>query len=271
MNKITEAELEFKKLVQESPDQRIGWENLAWLSMYRGRYREALTYQDRIIEVATKETNKSPLGGAHAERAFWFQFLLGDRVSANKEIEKAIEFQQTGNAGFYFALLNAYLEIGEYEKARSIAKNQLSSIVTSQKIENQINALTNKRANNFGSAIESFEALHPGKATLDEKNLFDLAQCYLAINQPEKAIDKLQKIQGSYNNYWKRFAGDYWSTIYPKSFYLLGEAYEQKNDNQHASEAYQKLLTIWKDADKDIPEYVNVKVRLAKLKGMTTR
>jgi len=55
------------------------------------------------------------------------------------------------------------------------------------------------------------------------------------------------------------------------SFLLLGKAYEKKGDTQLAIQNYEKFLDLWKDADKDLPDLIDAKKRLAKLKEMSNK
>ncbi len=95
------------------------------------------------------------------------------------------------------------------------------------------------------------------------------AQCYLATNQLENAIDALQRLQGSYTLIFGTPPDR--ARVLAKSFYLLGKVYEKKGDKNRATESYQELLKLWKDADKDIPELVDAKARVAKLRAVTTK
>jgi eukaryotic-like serine/threonine-protein kinase len=44
-----------------------------------------------------------------------------------------------------------------------------------------------------------------------------------------------------------------------------GRAYAMQNDTAKAKAAYQDFLTLWKDADPDIPIFVAAKAEYAKL------
>jgi len=46
----------------------------------------------------------------------------------------------------------------------------------------------------------------------------------------------------------------------------LGRAYAKQGDTAKAKAAYQDFLTLWKDADDDIPVLVAAKVEYAKLR-----
>ena len=45
----------------------------------------------------------------------------------------------------------------------------------------------------------------------------------------------------------------------------LGRAYVMQGDNRKAKAAYENFLTLWKDADPDIPIYQQAKAEYAKL------
>jgi hypothetical protein len=53
--------------------------------------------------------------------------------------------------------------------------------------------------------------------------------------------------------------------------FLFGKIHERKNEKKLAIENYEKLLDIWKSADKDLPDYVDAKKRLAKSKGIPAK
>jgi len=49
------------------------------------------------------------------------------------------------------------------------------------------------------------------------------------------------------------------------------QIYEKKGDNQLAIQNYEKFLDLWKDADEDLPDLIDAKKRLAKLKEMSNK
>ena len=53
--------------------------------------------------------------------------------------------------------------------------------------------------------------------------------------------------------------------IYPKYHYRLAKLYEEKGWITKAIKQYEKFLEIWKNADKDLPELIDAKARLALL------
>ena len=91
---------------------------------------------------------------------------------------------------------------------------------------------------------------------------YELAGCYYETGQNEKAIEVLQKTQKLYSH----MLPFYRAAVYPRSHYLLGKIYEQKGDEKLAIASFEKFLSLWKAADKDLPESVDAKQRLAKLR-----
>jgi tetratricopeptide (TPR) repeat protein len=53
--------------------------------------------------------------------------------------------------------------------------------------------------------------------------------------------------------------------IYAKSYYMLGQIFEQKDWKGKAIESYEKFLDLWKDADPGITELKDAKMRLEAL------
>ncbi|MBI4811542.1 MAG: hypothetical protein HY800_08935 [Ignavibacteriales bacterium] len=51
----------------------------------------------------------------------------------------------------------------------------------------------------------------------------------------------------------------------------MGKVYEKKGDKKQAIENYRTFLNLWKNADKDLPDYIDAKKRLAKLEGTAAR
>ncbi len=259
------AETEFNKLIRESrpsADQRVGYRNLAWLFIYRGKYREALRLYDKIIEIDLKDGNKSRLASTYAVKAFWLISLTDDKEGARQTFQKALAIQTTGDIFFNIPLFYAYLALGDYEKALSVGK-QL--VVILPHYEDNVNASVYMAKGEFYAAIQRFLAVPLKVPIQNEILVYKLAQCYVETGQPDKAIEELRRIETSYSNYF-RFTGiDFRVLVYPKTLFLLGKVYEAKGGKKLAIEYYEKLLTLWKDADKDLPELVDAKSRLAKL------
>lgn len=55
--------------------------------------------------------------------------------------------------------------------------------------------------------------------------------------------------------------------FYPKSVFLLGKIQESRGQLKQAGDSYRKFLSLWNSADRDLPELLEAKARLAKLVG----
>ncbi len=88
-----------------------------------------------------------------------------------------------------------------------------------------------------------------------------LAQAYYLNGELDKAITEYERLitfdPNSQDRRW----------IHPKYYYLLAKLYEEKDWKGKAIEQYEKFLELWKDADEDLPEFIDAKARLARLKG----
>ncbi|MBD3341874.1 MAG: protein kinase [Candidatus Lokiarchaeota archaeon] len=90
---------------------------------------------------------------------------------------------------------------------------------------------------------------------------YHFAECFLKIEEFDMAVQSLTKLQAKWDDGFSR------PIFYPKSFYLLGKAYEKKGDRKRAIECYEKLLNLWKKADQDLPVLIDTKTRLKRLTG----
>ncbi len=87
-----------------------------------------------------------------------------------------------------------------------------------------------------------------------------LARAYTQQGELDKAITEYERLITSIPN-----EGDI-CLIHPMFNYRLARLYEQKGWSEKAIAQYDKLLNIWKYADEDLPELIDAKARLAKLR-----
>jgi serine/threonine protein kinase/tetratricopeptide (TPR) repeat protein len=86
-----------------------------------------------------------------------------------------------------------------------------------------------------------------------------LARSYLKNGELNRAINEYKRLTNSDPNSRGRLL------IHPNYHYRLAKLYEQKGWMENAIEQYEIFLKIWKDADKNLPEFVDAKKRLANL------
>jgi hypothetical protein len=121
---------------------------------------------------------------------------------------------------------------------------------------------------NASEAIESLRAATPyelGQTTFSTFGwtalypVYVRGEAYLAAHQASEAAAEFQKIldhSGIVVN----------GPIGALAHLQIGRAYAMQSDTAKARVAYQDFLTLWKDADPDIPIFIAAKAEYAKLK-----
>ena len=97
-----------------------------------------------------------------------------------------------------------------------------------------------------------------------DQSRYQAAQYYIELGEYDQAVAEVKKSQSFYDPEWRGLA-------YPLGFHLRGKIYEKKGDKQRAIENMEKFLDLWKDADPDLPDLIDAKERLARLKGITDK
>jgi tetratricopeptide (TPR) repeat protein len=87
-----------------------------------------------------------------------------------------------------------------------------------------------------------------------------LGRAYLTSGMLDRAVAEFEKAITRLD--WAQAVNPLESV---KCHYYLGQAYEQSGWKVKAIEQYQTFLDIWKDADRELPEIVDARARLAKL------
>jgi len=156
-------------------------------------------------------------------------------------------------------LTNLHIAVGNIDKANDLTK--------SVRKQSQLWRMWNEADMAFATgqwqeAILRYEEiirLRPDEnATIAN---YRAAQAYYETEDVDLAILRVKESQSFYSSGHP--------FIYPLGFHLLGKIYEKKGDKERAIENYKKFLNLWKDADPDLPDLMDAKVRLAKLQGMS--
>jgi tetratricopeptide (TPR) repeat protein len=232
--------------------------------LYTGQYRKALETLDRMVGLYWEAHDTTNAITKQMEKAVFFQEGLGDARNAWLEVQKTFPYRQRSGSGVYtgwFSILSCFR--GDFHLADSLSsKNPLPGWAQ------YIRMLILLEKKDFPQAeIQGDSALAlAGYSFVRPFCLFPLVQAQFGNGHSDAAIRTLIDLQKGADESLKRRA-----LYYPKSFYLLGTIYEKKGDTKQAIQNYEKFLDLWKNADLNIPELMNAKTRLAKLKGMTTR
>ena len=115
-------------------------------------------------------------------------------------------------------------------------------------------------AKDYSNAIEYLKKKDSAEAIV--QGGYTLARAYLESGDWQRAIELLEKKLIQYDE--NRAIGGPTSV---KGYYLLGQAYDEIGESDKARDAFEKFLTIWKDADPGLREVDDAKARLARLKA----
>jgi tetratricopeptide (TPR) repeat protein len=235
---------------------------------YSGRLREAGEYSRRAIDSAERAEEKEVAAlyfALHGLR----EALFGNAEEARRRATLATARSAQRDVRYGAALALVYA--GDDKGARTLA-DDLSKRFPEDTIV-QFNYLPTLRAKsaltrgNVSEAIESLRAATSyelGTTTSSAYGwtalypVYVRGEAYLAAHQANEAAAEFQKIldhRGIVLN----------SPIGALAHLQIGRAYAMQDDTAKAKAAYQDFLTLWKDADPDIPSLIAAKAEYAKL------
>jgi serine/threonine protein kinase/Tfp pilus assembly protein PilF len=232
---------------------------------YYGRLVRARDYSRRASESAvragSKETAALWLAAAALREA-----EFGNTAAATQNADAALSLRSGSDVKLLAALTLA--RAGETAKAKRLVE-QLEKTASTDTLRKlyclpTIHGAIEISKNNPSQAIQELEAAVPYElgGTLAFPYLYPVwvrGQAYLAANDGVAAAAEFQKLidhPGIALN----------QPIESLAHLGLGRAYALSGENVKARTAYQNFLTLWKDADPDIPVLIAAKSEYAKLR-----
>ncbi|ODS41146.1 MAG: hypothetical protein A7315_02175 [Candidatus Altiarchaeales archaeon WOR_SM1_79] len=260
----------------------------AWKGFYcywLGRQRQSFQEFDKAIELLKEVGNETGEAYVH-----WIMgWIYYDREQLNfsekhfKQWYNKIALTQsraTVTAHNAFALGWRDLNLGRIDSAKiqvSIIRKLLPKIAIGDQNEFKyysdiLHAETLLAEDSFIKAIQFWNKVNP----LEMPGIYPyyllfynvpypkdiLARAYLQKGDLDKAIAEYERLT-TFNPESKDRR-----LIHPVYHYTLARLYEQNGWSEKAIERYERFLQIWKNADEDMPELIDAKERLAKLKGL---
>ena len=239
----------------------------AYTAAYSGRLQAARELSHRAVASATRAENKEVAATYEADAAVREGFFA-NTGEARQRAATAMRLSIASSVQYQAALALALAQ--EATRARSLA-DDLDKRYPEDTVV-QLNYLPTTRAqidlihNDFAKAIEALQPAAPYELGTPTSTVVTLAlypvyvrgQAYLAAHQGKEAANEFQKIlerRGVVGN----------APIGALAHLQLGRAYAMQGDTAKARAAYQDFLTLWKDADPDIPILKEAKVEYAKL------
>ncbi|MBI3112671.1 MAG: protein kinase [Ignavibacteriales bacterium] len=257
MEEYEKAAMEFRKLLQRPNPARTrsrGYESLSTVYAFLGKYQEALRMIDERIKIETALGDSVGLAQAYASKAFWLAVGTRNRQEATIALEKAFSIV-SARLWIRPLRISVYVVMRQYEKVPQVP----------EWYRPYVNASAYRSKGDYAAAIAEFERLpHYPQVHFT----FHLGELYFEVGRYDDASRMLSKMQKMYiEPPTGGVPAGFWRPVnYPRSFFLMAKIHEKKGNTKLAIENYEKFLHLWKDADKDLPELVEAKERLANLK-----
>ena len=241
----------------------------AFALAYSGRLQQARAMSRRAVEVAqqTGQLERAALfeAGSAVREGFF-----GDADVARRDAAAALMLSKGRDAeyGAAFALALA----GDFRQARTLADDLENRFPEDTNVRyNYVPVLRALLALNQGDPAKGIELLHVnlpydlGEPVSSYLGFYGLlypiyvrGEAYMALHQGAQAAAEFQKILDHPGIVISDPVG-------ALARLQLGRAYAMSGDTVKAKAAYQNFLTLWKDADPDIPVLQQAKAEYAKL------
>jgi tetratricopeptide (TPR) repeat protein len=235
---------------------------------YSGHLKDARELSRRAMESAQRAREKDApalYSGTSGLREAWF----GNTDEARRRAILALKLSRSRDLLYFVALALAYAR--DDARAKALADDLDKSFPEDTIVQfNYLPTVRGKLALNKGDASGAIRSLGPAApyelgatrtTDMDWTAMFPVfvrGEAYLAARRGSEAAAEFQKIldhRGLVLN----------QPIGALAHRGLGRAYVLQGDTVRAKAAYQDFLTLWKDADPDIPVLQKAKAEYAKL------
>jgi eukaryotic-like serine/threonine-protein kinase len=242
--------------------------NEALTAAYSGRLGKARELS-RQAEASAQRAEEKEEAAVYVGSAALIEGLFGNATQARRQAATALGLSTARDTQYAAALVLGFTgdEVRTQALADDLAKRFPQDTIA------QFNYLPTLRAqialnrNDSDKAIEALQAAAPYELAtpaalfgfLSVYPIYVRGEAYLAARQGNEAAAEFQKILDH--------AGVVVNEPIGALAHLgLARAYAMKGDTARARAAYQDFLTLWKDADPDIPILIAAKSEYAKLK-----
>jgi eukaryotic-like serine/threonine-protein kinase len=235
---------------------------------HSGRLKEARDFSNRAVASAQRAQEEETAVGYVAASAL-VEALFGNVPEARHRAAKALGISTNRETQYGAALALAFS--GDSARAEAIAKDLAKGFPEATVVRcNYLPVIRAQLALNRNDSKMALEALQsatpyelgePGQAFVGFLSLYPIylrGEAYLAAHQGGDAAVEFQKILGHRGIVLNEPIG-------ALAHLQLGRAYAMQGDSANAKAAYQDFLTLWKDADPDIPILKEAKAEYAKL------
>jgi tetratricopeptide (TPR) repeat protein len=267
MGKLNEARAVFEKQLDGNDEQRaMGQRSLALLSMFQGQYIEAIDqiHESTIIYKSIKWELSELRNRLYLCKIYQAKGMHEDFVA---ELDRCTEFiQKVSSEPWWYLLLGTMvIRNGDAATAGLLLEEIVNRTNEGNKADEAsyhlLKGEIELHQGNYGKALEHLETAN----TLQNSSYYleSLAYYYFRLGDWEKAIPIYEKIISDH-----RSMGWEGQECFVQSHLQLGKAYEEAGNMTRAIEYYNRFLELWKEADPDLPDLLEVKYRLEQLQSV---
>jgi eukaryotic-like serine/threonine-protein kinase len=247
-------------------DQLLGQE--AETAAFYGRLRDARDFSRRAADSAQRAEEKEP-AATYSALAGLREALFGNAEEARRSAASALELSSSRDVQYASALAFAYAR--DNQRAQALVADLAKRFPQDTIVQfDYLPVLRAKLALNRGNAADAVETLGPaasyelGATTSSTYGwtgmypVFVRGEAYLLARKPAEAAAEFQKILDHRGIVLNELVG-------PLARLGLARAYVLQADSVRARAVYEDFLTLWKNADPDIPILKQAKAEYAKL------
>lgn len=264
-----EADSAYRRMTEvgEPFDRARGHRSLAWLSMYRGRFREAVLHLEQAIGLL----GDSPGLPVFRNRVILAEayLMLGDVARARRQLDSAAALGKSLDIVPAFSLYfgHAELRAGRLEAAAKALKQTISAgAPAGDNDRNSIQALDGALRLARGDAPGAIDLVRSENGPLMAAfRLAVLAEAYGARGNPDSALTAAVRLS-------ETFAfGEESQLEWLRGPLLVARYAEALGDSPTARAAYSRFIEQWKQGDQNLPDLVAARRALARLQAKVPR
>jgi tetratricopeptide (TPR) repeat protein/DNA-binding winged helix-turn-helix (wHTH) protein len=240
---------EYDAALELDPHFEIPRVHLANTYFQTGRYRDAIREYERYIHDAQAESDRAR---GYNDLA-WVYRKLGDTERAEELARKGASLRRDHSSSLFFFLVDR----GDFAAADTLLK----SIEESQSSRGTrltlrfvyfLHGYEALKRGQRDAAIELFQHALRYQALVFSIDSYEdcLGNAYLALGRYEDAAREYRRVLGLNPNH-------------ALSHFHLADAYEHLSRRHDAKREYERFLSVWKDADRGVPEVIEARRRLA--------
>ena len=261
------------------PEENIGLALASDTEAYGGHVGKARELTKRAVDSAIKADSKEN-GAISQANAALLQAAYGKTTEARQAAEEALKLAPTSQGVESEAAL-AFAIAGDTTRAESLAQNLNKRFPLDTQMQSlwlpAIRAQLALDKKNPAAALNALQAattpLELGQITFVQNvsclyHVYIRGEAYLAAGQGEEAAAEFQKILDHSGIVWNCWTGALAHLGVARASALQAKTSQGADADAarvRALAAYKDFLTLWKDADPDIPIFIAAKAEYAKL------